>query len=184
MTKILCRYLFSHLKYCGKETFFFVVDPSSFQSSLGTRLCLHHCFPTTLEFWILKTSIEIEPSISLVVLMDSKERSGDTVRRRVLNIMKPCPPGYLDRDTHGRMVQGLPALEKNTWILSLCLHQNSWETMVLPSTKTVFYKYENVSQMILFMCWQTSFLNLTSLSLLDLSVSWVVLDLCKHSLSQ
>lgn len=36
---------------------------------------------------ILKTSIEIEPSISMVVLMDSKEQSGDTVRRRVLNIM-------------------------------------------------------------------------------------------------
>lgn len=55
--------------------------------------------------------------------------------------------------------------------------------MALPSTKTVLYKYENViSQMTLFMCWQTSFHQFDfSLSLLDLSVSWVVLDLSKHS---
>lgn len=36
---------------------------------------------------ILKTSIEIEPSNSLVVLMDSQEQSWGMVRRRVLNIV-------------------------------------------------------------------------------------------------
>lgn len=141
---------------------------------------------------ILKTSIETEPSIFLDILMEIlRNRLGIWLGKEcwVLCTVKPSPPRHLDWHTHGKMVQGLLALDKNPWIWNLCLHQNSWETIALPSTKTVLWKFENViSQMILFMCWQIRnfivFINLSTLSLLDLSVLWVVLDLSKHSLNQ
>lgn len=129
------------------------------QSSLGTRLCLHHCFPTTLEF--LKTSIEIEPSISLVVLMDSKKQSRDMVEYWIQWSIVQWSPVHSDIWINIHMGE---------WPKVFLLWITTHEFWVYVSTKTVGKQWlfqvpklfsinmKTLSaKWFLFMCWQTSF---------------------------